>query len=560
MNHDPAIISQLILDELHSQLAKPRNLLPRINLSLDESGNGSIDLSGLLEVLLDSHNQGDSEQNLIRKAQVLFQVRANRFVNDSESAGWSNEPAGSLARYMDVFSAFGFPEEFHEILHQRFPFEALTSGMIIGERRTWYRDAVISRSTYYSDKYLSLLSSRSYVSDESIARLDRATTNVVSMLEDPCFPSRPTRGLVVGHVQSGKTANFAGVITKAIDIGYRLVIVLTGSTDMLRRQTQRRLDREIVGFENIMMGKTPEENPEFFANLDYVKYKISGFPEEFQHFDEHLIQSKDVPRIQRLTDAKDDFATIQRANALALNQSAFSFGTERPSVDKPIFHWENLKSNTVRFIVVKKESTNLKRVFAEIYENRTAEERRLLEQIPTLIIDDEADYAGLNNLAPDKVTAVRERTEINNNISALLIQLKRAQYVGYTATPFANLLTNKLDERSLFPRDFILPLPTPDGYMGAAGFHDISGLPDGEEGNPFVSNEAAFIREFQIGVSDEDALLKAIDLFVLTGAIKLWRSGLPDFSIEVTHHTMLVHLSGSTRESTNFAGRINDVV
>ena len=82
-----------------------------------------------------------------------------------------------------------------------------------------------------------------------------AATRVVERLADPERPTAfQSKGLVVGYVQSGKTANFTGVIAKAIDAGYRLVIVLTGTTDLLRAQTQRRIDKELVGKENLLRG------------------------------------------------------------------------------------------------------------------------------------------------------------------------------------------------------------------------------------------------------------------------------------------------------------------
>src|SRR5262245_19034280 len=55
------------------------------------------------------------------------------------------------------------------------------------------------------------------------------------------------RGLVVGYVQSGKTANYTAVAARAVDSGYKLVIVLSGIHDSLRTQTQNRLERELTG-------------------------------------------------------------------------------------------------------------------------------------------------------------------------------------------------------------------------------------------------------------------------------------------------------------------------
>src|SRR5262249_14145240 len=87
----------------------------------------------------------------------------------------------------------------------------------------------------------------------AIAELNRATDQVLERLADPSrTEAYSVRGLVMGHVQSGKTANFTGVIAKAIDAGYRHIIVLTGMIELLRGQTQRRLDMELVGIENLL--------------------------------------------------------------------------------------------------------------------------------------------------------------------------------------------------------------------------------------------------------------------------------------------------------------------
>ncbi len=81
---------------------------------------------------------------------------------------------------------------------------------------------------------------------------------MVERLTDPTrVEVKQTKGLVVGYVQSGKTANFTGVIAKAIDAGYRLVIVMTGTIEILRAQTQRRIDMELMGVENVLAARTP---------------------------------------------------------------------------------------------------------------------------------------------------------------------------------------------------------------------------------------------------------------------------------------------------------------
>lgn len=226
---------------------------------------------------------------------------------------------------------------------------------------------------------------------EGIGSIDAASTRVVSMLDPPNLAKIATRGLVVGHVQSGKTANFTGVIAKAADVGYRCFIVLSGLNNALRNQTQARLDVDLV----------------------------SRHPENWIW----------------LTHAEMDFQ--ERANVNA-------FLSER---------------HTVKVLgVVKKQTSRLKRLKAWLQSARP----EVLRACPVLIIDDEADQAS-PNAHPDP----DERTAINRLIIQLLAGLPKAAYVGYTATPFANLLIDPSEPEDLYPRDFIIDIPRGKDYFGA---------------------------------------------------------------------------------------------
>ena len=80
--------------------------------------------------------------------------------------------------------------------------------------------------------------------------VDQSTENILKLLEDPKREgSWDRRGLVVGHVQSGKTGNYTGLICKAADAGYKIIIVLAGLHNNLRSQTQKRLDEGFPGYE-----------------------------------------------------------------------------------------------------------------------------------------------------------------------------------------------------------------------------------------------------------------------------------------------------------------------
>ncbi|MGH9286527.1 MAG: hypothetical protein ACRD0M_12770, partial [Acidimicrobiales bacterium] len=115
------------------------------------------------------------------------------------------------------------------------------------------------------------------------------------------------------------------------------------------------------------------------------------------------------------------------------------------------------------------------------------------------------------------------------------------QYVGYTATPFANVFIDPADSEDLFPRDFIVSLRRPPGYLGASDFHDLQGLPPGTDADPFRSNECTYVRPVYSGDASNKELQRAIDSFIVSGALKLYRENRSDFRYR--HHTMIVHTS-----------------
>ena len=172
--------------------------------------------------------------------------------------------------------------------------------------------------------------------------------------------------------------------------------------------------------------------------------------------------------------------------------------------------------------------------------------RTRLGEIPTLIIDDESDQASPNTRDPKKwAEGQTERTAINGHISDLLTLLPRAQYVGYTATPYANVFIDPGDTEDIFPRDFLLSLERPEGYMGVVDFHDLNLAPE-DARTLYNSNEKALVRDVvpsDAGDEDETRLRDALDTFLVSGALKLYREHASDGAMTFRHHTMLVHES-----------------
>lgn len=399
----------------------------------------------------------------------------------------------------------------------------------------WYSGERKLRTSVYWDDYEAYLRDVKKWPASSISSLDETTTEVIERLSRPTRPeTKQTKGLVVGYVQSGKTANFTGVVAKGIDAGYRLIIVLTGTIEILRSQTQRRMDMELMGVENILAGQDPTD-PAVAKELDYQQdeeWKAEGFVE---HGDALTLPG--VVEIARVTSHHSDYKRLPQA----MTKLKFA----RKNKQKPLNDEENLFHSGAYVAVIKKIGEPLKKLIQDLKPLKND-----LAELPVLIIDDESDQASVDTTNPAKwkkgSEETRKRTAINQLITEILDICPRAQYVGYTATPFANVFVDPDDQRDLFPADFVLSLHRPPGYMGVQEFHDVGQRWDDEEKTVANSNELAHVRPL-VGDIDTDPLgrveelQEALDAWVLSGAIKKYREANSDVSYR--HHTMLVHES-----------------
>ncbi|MET7646333.1 Z1 domain-containing protein [Streptomyces sp. NPDC005426] len=452
----------------------------------------------------------------------------------AEQADWSPSPARTDARRADAYDRLGFGADLRKVLDAAVPvFKEPGPTVISKEFASWYsRDEAAARSFYWKS-YEQLLRRKGWP-DEAVAGLDEASHAVVERLSDPTrTEAYGARGLVVGYVQSGKTANFTGVTAKAIDAGYRLVIVLGGTLNLLRGQTQRRLDMELIGRENILRGADPSD-PDALVGIDYQDDE--DWPEKFVSHGGRP-SALGAFDIERLTTRDDDYKSL--LNGIR----ALEF--EKQARTRPLHDPANLHHAAARVMVVKKNKSVLSKLIKDLKKIGP-----ILSEIPALIIDDESDQASVNTTDPKKWEDGKvARTAINSQISQLLGLLPRAQYVGYTATPFANVFVDPGDGEDIFPRDFLISLPRPTGYMGVQDFHDL----DVEDG----SAEERHIR----GIYEDtgDRLQEALDAFVLTGALKLYRADRGVDDTPFRHHTMLVHESVKMAEHASLALRINSM-
>ena len=329
----------------------------------------------------------------------------------------------------------------------------------------------------------------------TVEDLDRESTNVMKRLP-PVYGTVDAKGLVVGYVQSGKTANYTALIAKAADVGYRLFIVLAGVHNSLRRQTQLRLQAELIDSDEVVK----------------QKWHTLTLPQE------------DFRARGTNTDA---FLSSQAAGQRIL-------------------------------LVVKKNGHVLKRLEKWLNQGQPA----VLEACPALIIDDEADQAGLNTGKSDE-----ERTAINKLILSIKKTLPKSAYVGYTATPFANVLVNPAAD-DLYPSDFIVALPKPPGYFGAELFFGREPLETDDEeppGPPDMFREvpdedvavvrpqsATAAKGFRAQVPP--SLKTAIKYFILAAAAR-WVRGQ-----RLKHSSMLVHTSLNVDVQEDLHAKIVDEI
>ncbi|MFJ4472480.1 Z1 domain-containing protein [Streptomyces sp. NPDC089424] len=462
----------------------------------------------------------------------------------AEGAQWAQDtPARTDERRTAIYERLRFGSDLCKALDNAAPVAKLPGPTVITREFTpWYTLERAAARSFYWASYEGKLRAKGWP-ESAIASLHEASRAVVERLSDPEQPAaRQSKGLVVGYVQSGKTANFTGVTAKAIDAGYRLVIVLGGTLNLLRAQTQRRLDMELIGQENILRGADITDL-DSLVGVDYV----SDGDEDWPDFVEHGGRPSTLGAfdIERLTTRDNDY------KSLAQGIRALEFEKREPT--RPLCDPANLHHAAARILVVKKNKSVLEKLVKDLKQIHG-----LLGELPALIIDDESDQASVNTSDPKKwERGSADRTAINGLISQLLGLLPRAQYVGYTATPFANVFVDPGDDKDLFPSDFLISLPRPSGYMGAQDFHDLDSAIPPNERTYANSQEQSHVR----GIYDStgDRLQEAMDAFVVSGALKLYRAarGVPDGPFR--HHTMLVHQSVRKDDHAELALRINSM-
>lgn len=309
--------------------------------------------------------------------------------------------------------------------------------------------------------------------------MSRSIDAILDHLGDPANGNGwARRGLVIGDVQSGKTSNYIGLMNKAADAGYRIFVVLTGNTELLRRQTQERIDEGMIGRDSAAGVLGP---------------KATSRGDRGNRIGVGMLM-EDVSHLASTTTVLADF-NINAAKA------------------QNVAPGHNL---TIVF-ATKKNKRILERIAAWLRTHAGADGKL---DLPLLFIDDEADYASVDTSKEDD-----DPTAINQAIREILAISRRNSYVGFTATPFANIFINDEDDQDLFPRDFIYALDAPSNYMGASHlFAPSSGVQAGDGGIREIEDASELIplshkKNFHILQLPETAT-EALRVFMLVNTIR----------------------------------------
>ena len=383
------------------------------------------------------------------------------------------------------------------------------------EDNFWYDDVKSGIEPKFWTRYKNYLIDEKHFSPNVVSTLGEDTLDqkLMNYILDPnANYGKPVlkRGLIIGDVQSGKTSTYIGFLCKAADAGYKVFILLTGTIESLRRQTQERVEEGFIG-------------------IDMSANKTGGQRVGVGLDNKPICAMSMTSRVSDFTGNNDKIAV-----SLASNNDAVVF-------------------------VIKKNTTTLQKLTKWLLSLNADPVTHKID-MPMLMIDDEADNASVNTSA-DK----EDPTKINKLIRELASIFTKSNYVGFTATPFANVFidpetTEKMETQDLFPEDFIVSLPTPSNYIGANKIF----APDGEYHNQLTyikdaGREEADGFSFWFKHTKEwqgelpDSLTDAMYAFYIVNAVRDLRGDFKD------HRSMLINISRFVAVQKYIKSQVEDI-
>jgi hypothetical protein len=394
----------------------------------------------------------------------------------------------------------------------------------------WLTEARLERQWEFWGRYRRYLEDVRLMPPLVVRRLDQSTDRILSRIEDPHRVGRWRRtGLVAGQVQSGKTGNYIGLACKAADAGYKLIIVLAGIHNSLRSQTQLRVDEGLLGFDTQYQLRSDEKT----TNSSQIGVGL-------------------IPGAKRLK-----VASLTNSSEKGDFNRGVATKTALPIGDYPVV------------LVVKKNVRVLEYIrkwMVEVEGHATAgSDDKVVHDIPLLIIDDEADHASVDTSKDDDGDT--DPTAINKGIRRLLNSFDRAAYVGYTATPFANIYIDDAAEHAtlgadLFPESFIESLRAPSNYFGPERLFGLTGMgPDAEQVDALpiyhaINDQAPWMpqghkKDWVPPAALPASLRRALNSFVLSCAARRVRGHAHEHSSMLIHVTHYVDVQGIVRDQVD---------
>ena len=374
----------------------------------------------------------------------------------------------------------------------------------------WLADRRASIEWNFTRRYRRFLKERKGWALPTLQRSDDLTDRVLELIEDPARPgSWDRRGMVVGEVQSGKTSNYIELICKVADAGYKFIVVLTGTTNSLRAQTQLRFDEGFLGWDTRLHLALDPKNKRVGVGT--------------------LIGEPPLRAISSTNgDERGDF------NLKVANQFNVTLGGD------PVI------------MVVKKNGSVLRNLTRWARSMSPVGPREPIPRTPILVIDDEADFASVNTkpMSPDDD---EDPTVTNGRIRELLNAFEQSVYIGYTATPFANIFIYPDQDtsrhgRDLFPRDFLINLPVPSNHVGPTKVFGLPEVSDDDVGPVLALPLVRVVNDHQDQIPDvhrsnlrieelPSSLTNAMKAFILVCAARAARGH------DGQHSSMLIHVT-----------------
>ena len=420
-------------------------------------------------------------------AQVQLQIKPNEVVDE--------EKIIKLVNFFRVINPITDEEAEETVAELQSKLAVrMDRGAYVKDRKhvSWYYAAKGNIDPKYWTRYTTYLYKEAGFNSEVINAIDVATDEMMDLLNDPKSSDEfHRRGLVIGDVQSGKTSTYLALMNKAADAGYRIVILLTGTIEKLRRQTQGRTDEGFVGLDSTA----------FNRNKDSVYVGVGNIDKSFSGW--------------AVTSTTSDFNT----------STASKLSGQLSSITDPVV------------FVIKKNKSVLEKLeqWLRIFNTNPVTGKI---DLPLLLIDDEADNASVSTKTGE------DPTTINKNIRKILKLFSKDSYVGFTATPYANIFidpdsTQEMLGDDLFPRDFIYALEAPTNYIGASSIFPEDGkyhymIKDNSDCEDYIPIKH---KKDYVPKAMPLSLKKAIASFILANAIRDLRG------YKTKHRTMMINVS-----------------